>query len=143
VRIEGAAAPLLRIDPGGSVEMGPGVSLIVGQNSAGSLSAGGTTGRVSFTSASAAGVAGDWSALVFDAQTDVGSLIGVDFSFCGDPTDDAGLPVSGCVGVIDVAPTISSCSFDSSSTNGVDLVGAAAPQLDANVFTNIAGNDVD
>ncbi len=82
VAIGGGA--VLTIEDGVTVEFEPGGSLLVGDSSAGSISANGGTQGILFTSASSSRAAGDWDGLVFGRYHSYSWLYDVDVEYGGD-----------------------------------------------------------
>jgi len=144
VAIEGTDAPAIALEAGVELQMGDQVTLAVGTNDAGSLTAVADTAPIVFTSNRPVPAPGDWEAVVIDGNGDA-TLDGVTFEYCGDDTSSASASFQACLGVVGPAsPSVRSCAFRDSQTHGIELRdgGSIVDPGETNTFDGIGGDDI-
>ncbi len=129
VDVGGPLSPTLIITDGAQVWVDDGFRVTVGLSSPGSIAIDGSATGVTFTSASAAPVAGSWSGLQLGANTVIANIDGLTLEY-GGGNGFGGLYVTGA------SPVITNSLFQLNSNDGVYASSGAIDMTDTQISNN-------
>ena len=129
VFVEGAGTPVLTIQPGVTVKFNSAAALLIGNGSAGSLSAVGTSGSLITFTANGSTTPGFWYGIRLQANATATTIAYATVSYGGQASTYGGITVTGS------SPTIQNVTSQNSNDSGIRINGGS-PTITNCTLTN-------